>query len=149
MAFRIEHRIGVAAPADTIWELLYDVERWPQWNPLYPAAKGQIRIGERLRLTEAFPGVAPQEIAPVVLDWEPRSQVLWQLNAPFSRSVRYIEVEALTETGCIFANGAFFHGLIGQTEAKSRRRAIYAGYEALGEAVNRLSETAWAEQAAQ
>ena len=50
------------------------------------------------------------------------------------------------ETGCIFANGAFFHGMLGEQEAKAHRGAIYRGYESLGEAVKRLSEQAWREQ---
>ena len=149
MSLRIEHRIGVAAPAETIWELVGDVEGWPRWNPLYTQASGKLGIGATLRLTEALPERPPREISPVVVDWEPCAQILWRENGLLGRVVRYLEIEALTETGCIFANGAFFHGLIGQTEAKSRRRAIYAGYEALGEAVKRLSEKAWAEQAAQ
>ena len=113
MAFRIEHRIGVAAPADTIWELLADVERWPEWNPLYTQASGKLGIGAALKLREAVPGRPPREFAPVVVDWEPRSQILWRENGVLARTMRYIEIEALTETGCIFANGAFFHGIAG------------------------------------
>ena len=148
MAFRIEHRIGVAASADAIWDLVSDVNRWPEWNPLYPQAQGRIGIGETLKLTEAFPGLPPREIAPVVFDWEPRNQILWRLNGLGSRVVRYIEIEALTETGCIFANGAFFEGMLGETQAKRRRRAIFEGYESFGETVKRLSEAVWRDQAA-
>src|ERR687893_2937901 len=115
MAFRIEHRIGVAAPADTIWELLADVDRWPAWNPLYTQASGKLGIGAALKLRESVPGRPPREFAPVVVDWEPRAQILWRENGVLARTMRYIEIEALTETGCIFANGAFFHGLAGET----------------------------------
>ena len=148
MAFRIEHRIGVAAPADTIWELLADVERWPQWNPLYTQASGKLGIGAALKLREEVPGRPPRQLSPVVVDWEPRAQILWRENGVMARTMRYIEIEALTETGCIFANGAFFHGLAGEVQAKSQRRAIFQGFEAMGEAVKRLAEQAWREQSA-
>ena len=146
MAFRIEHRIGVAAPAETIWELLQDVERWPQWNPLYTQASGKLGIGAALRLHESLPGKPPRQLSPVVVDWEPRAQILWRENGVLARTMRYIEIEALTETGCIFANGAFFHGAVGQLQAKSQRRATFEGFQALGEAVKRLSEQRWREQ---
>ena len=47
---KIEHRIGVQAPPDVIWESLADLSTWADWNPLYPNAAGQIRIGETLDL---------------------------------------------------------------------------------------------------
>ena len=146
MAFRIEHRIGVAAPAETIWELLQDVERWPQWNPLYTQASGKLGIGAALRLHESLPGKPPRQLSPVVVDWEPRAQILWRESGVLARTMRYLEIEILTETGCIFANGAFFHGVAGELQAKSNRRAIHQGFQALGEAVKRLSEQVWRER---
>ena len=148
MALRIEHRIGVAASAEVIWELISNLDGWKDWNPLYPEAAGKLTIGGTLRLTEALPGKAPRPIAPVVVDWEPRAQILWRLDSGLmSRSVRYLEIESLSETGCIFANGAFFHGMLGEQAAKSSRRAIQQGYDALGEAVKAISEQRYREQA--
>lgn len=149
MSVRVEHRIGVAAPPDVIWELVSDVDKWASWNPLYTEAKGRIGVGETLHLIEALPGRPSKAIQPVIVDWEPRNQIVWKAGGMLSKCVRYIEIEALSETGCIFANGAFFHGLLGEQEAKGIRRSIYQGYEALGEAVKRLSEQAWRDQAAQ
>ena len=31
---KIEHRIGIQAPADVIWEILADIPGWEAWNPL-------------------------------------------------------------------------------------------------------------------
>jgi hypothetical protein len=148
MPIRIEHRIGVAASADTIWALISDLNGWSAWNPLYPEATGQLAIGGTLKLTEAIPGKPPRAIAPVVVDWEPGAQILWRHNAGFmSRTVRYLEIEALSETGCIFANGAFFHGMLGEQAAKAARRAIQQGFDALGEAVKLEAERRWREGA--
>ena len=148
MPVRVEHRIGIAAPASVIWDLISNVEGWPGWNPIYAQAKGRIVIGETLHLTESLPGRPVKAIQPVIVDWEPNSQILWRAGGFMSRCVRYIEIEALSETGCIFANGAFFHGLLGEQEAKGARRAIHGGYVQFGEAVKRLSEQAWREQGA-
>lgn len=148
MSLRIEHRIGVAAPAEVIWDLVFDVESWPRWNPLYPEARGRIAIGDTLQLTEKFEGWKSRQVQPVIVDWEPNSQVVWRAGAMLARCVRYIEIEALSETGCIFANGAFFHGLLGEAEAKSHRRAIHGGYASFGEAVKALAERSWRERGA-
>ena len=36
MSFRVEHRMGVPAPASVIWEVLSDLPGWSAWNPIYP-----------------------------------------------------------------------------------------------------------------
>ena len=68
MPVKLEHRIGVQAPAEVIWESLFDVEGWAAWNPLYPRAAGVIRIGSTLSLDMALPGQAPQTVTPTILD---------------------------------------------------------------------------------
>lgn len=145
MAFRIEHRIGVQAPADVIWDVLADIPRWSEWNPLYPDAAGRIGLGEQLTLTLALPGEAPRTLQPRVVDWEPNAQAVWRLDlAPvFAHTVRYLEIEKLSETGCIFANGEFFHGLIGERIGRAKRRVIHSGFAAMGEALKARAEAAW------
>jgi hypothetical protein len=145
LAFRIEHRIGVAAPAEVIWEIVADLPRWSEWNPLYPSASGQIRLGERLSMTLALPGETPRELQPRVMDWEPNAQVIWRLDLVpvLAHTVRYLEIEKLSETGCIFANGEFFHGLLGESVGKAKRRAIHQGFTAMGEALKARAEAAW------
>jgi hypothetical protein len=61
---KIEHRVGVLATPDVIWDVLSDLPRWAQWNPLYPRAVGQVRIGEVLDLDLQVPGETPQTIRP-------------------------------------------------------------------------------------
>lgn len=148
MAFRIEHRIGIQAPASVIWGLIADLPAWAEWNPLYIAASGRIGIGETLDLTLALPGEAPRQIAPKVTDWEPDAQLVWRLALVplLAHTVRYLEIEALAQTGCVFNNGEFFHGMLGERVGKSKRRAIHAGFTALGEAIKARAEAAWKAQ---
>ena len=134
---KIEHRIGIQASAEEIWAVVSDLERWPAWNPLYPKANGSLRIGSQLDLEVAIPGANPRAIRPVILDWVPNDQIHWRLSmfAGLLKSLRYIEIEALTETGSIFTNGELFEGPIGPTLAKRMRRPLRAGFAAMGEAL--------------
>jgi hypothetical protein len=148
MAFRIEHRIGVAAPAETIWDIVADVPGWESWNPLYPSASGVIRIGETLRLTQALPGQKPEAIAPRVLDWVPLEQLHWFTSAGngLVKAVRYIEIEKLDEDSCIFSNGELYSGLLGAFVAKRMKGALRAGFTSMGEALKAKSEAVYAGQ---
>jgi hypothetical protein len=134
---KLEHRLGIKAPAEAIWAVISDVDAWPAWNPLYPRAKGTVRIGAPLDLEVALPGQAPRAIRPVVVDWVPNEQIHWKLSlmGGLVKSTRYLEIEALSETGCIFSNGELFQGVMGPTLAKRMRGPIKAGFVAMGEAV--------------
>ncbi|HEX6858759.1 MAG TPA: SRPBCC domain-containing protein [Caulobacteraceae bacterium] len=145
MGVKLEHRIGIQAPAEVIWESLIDINGWSAWNPLYTKSAGKVRIGNILDLELALPGQAPRPIRPRILDWAPEDHIHWttrSLNG-WVKTVRYLEIEALTETGCIFSNGEIYDGWLGPSVAKRNRRAIRAGFTALGEALQARAEAAW------
>jgi hypothetical protein len=146
MDVKLEHRIGVRTPPDVIWSVISDIQGWRDWNPLYPRAEGALRIGSQLDLDLALPGQKLQTIRPVILDWVPNDQIHWRLTmfGGLVRTTRYIEIEALTETGCIFSNGELFSGMLGPTAAKRMAKQIRAGFAAMGEAVKARAEAAYA-----
>ena len=145
---KIEHRIGVQAPAEVIWEILADLSGWADWNPLYPKAEGALRIGQALNLTLALPGEPHQIIHPVIVDWVPNDQIHWQLSLQYGlvKTIRYIEIEILGPTSCILSNGEIFQGFLGPTVAQSKRRAIRQGFTAMGEALAARAEAIWRAQ---
>ena len=148
MPVKLEHRIGVQAPAEVIWESLFDVEGWAAWNPLYPRAAGVIRIGSTLSLDMALPGQAPQTVTPTILDWAPEDHVHWTTKSQYGlmKTIRYLELEPLSETGCIFSNGEIYEGFLGERYARRNRRAIRAGFATMGEALQQRAEAAWRER---
>ncbi|HVI34531.1 SRPBCC domain-containing protein [Phenylobacterium sp.] len=142
---RIEHRIGVQAPAEVIWDVLYDLERWHEWNPLYPRAVGQIRLGETLDMTLALPGQAERQIQPVVLEWVPNEQLHWRLTlmGGLMKSIRFIEIDALSEAGCIVNNGELFQGLLAKSALRQVGRSVHRGFGQMNEALKARAEAAW------
>ncbi|MDE2355879.1 MAG: SRPBCC domain-containing protein [Alphaproteobacteria bacterium] len=139
---KIEHRIGVKAPAEAIWEIISDIEGWEAWNTLYPKARGALRIGGALELEVALPGQPRRAIRPVILDWVPNDQIHWRLSmfGGLVRTVRYLEIEALSESGCIFSNGEIFDGWLGPLIARQVGGAARQGFTTMGEAVKALAE---------
>jgi hypothetical protein len=143
--FRIEHRLGIAAPDHVIWEVLSDLERWPEWNPMYSQASGRLRIGEKLTLTDATPGLQPEVITPSIIDWVPDTQILWGLSqkAGFQKRLRYLEIEKLSDHGCVFANGEDWAGYMAKYVPVRRRRAIRNALEAMSEALRDRAVALW------
>ena len=144
----IETRVGIQAPADVIWEVLQDIESWPGWNPIYPKAKGRLGFGKPLELTLALPGVSPREIVATVTDWTPDRQLLWTtvMMGGWVKTSRFIDIDQLTETGCIVAIGEGLDGFLSARAARKFGNAMYAGFEARGEALKTRAEALWHER---
>lgn len=142
---RIENRVGIHAPADVIWEVIADIPRWHEWNPLYTAGAGQIRMGATLDLTLALPGQAPQQIQPVVLDWVPNEQLHWRMSmmGGMVKTIRFIEIEQLAPESCIVSNGELFSGLMAKPMLRRVGRAFHRGFREMGEALKARAEAEW------
>lgn len=146
---KIEHRIGVKAPASVVWDILSDVPGWVHWTTLYTRASGVIGFGERLKLEVAAPGLPLKAIEPVVFEWEPHELIHWKLRSlgGLLESVRFFEIDSLSESGCIFSNGEIFGGFLGPSRAAMRQRgALRQGFTALGEAMRDRAESLWRER---
>ena len=141
---RIENRVGIQAPAEVIWETVYDLSTWHEWNPLYPQAAGQIRLGAPLDLTLALPDQPPQQIQPVVLEWVPNEQLHWrsQMKA-MVKTVRFIEIEQLAPASCIVSNGELFSGFMAKTMLRRVGRSFHRGFREMGEALKARAEAEW------
>jgi hypothetical protein len=111
---------------------------------MYPHAAGTLRIGAKLSLTEAVPGQPQDQIAPHVVDWAPELQILWR-DKTFGgliKRLRYLEIEKLTDEGCIFANGEVYEGLGVRFMSKGLKSALRRGFTELGEALKARVEGA-------
>jgi hypothetical protein len=142
---RIEHRVGIQAPAEVIWEVISDLASWSEWNKLYPRAAGQIRIGAVLDLTLALPGQAEQQIKPTVMEWVPNEQLHWRLTmlGGLVKTVRYFEIESLAEASSIVSNGEIIGGLMGPRLGKRMARTIYRAFAEMDDALKARAEALW------
>ena len=139
---KLEHRVGIQAPAEAIWAIVSDIDGWPKWCALYPKAAGVIRMGAELTLDVAVPGQPVRSIKPVVEDWVPNEQLIWRLSmlGGLVKMTRYFEIEELAAGACIFANGEMFEGLLGPRVAKRFSGPLKTAFRDMGEAVKRLAE---------
>lgn len=142
---RIEDRVGIQAPVETVWSLVHDLAGWGRWNPLYTRAEGIVRIGQMLTLTLELPGQPARTLHPIVMEWVPNEQLHWRQIAMrgWATRVHYIEIEKLTETSCIVSNGELVGGLLGPLTARSTKGALRRGFKAMNEALKAAAEAAF------
>jgi hypothetical protein len=147
MSFRIEHRIGVAAPASEVWDLVYHLEGWKDWTGVYSEARGKIAIGETLHFTFTIGDRSPMRAVATVFDWVPEAQLAWNARlAGGVRTLRYVEIEKLSETTCILSNGDYYSGLGSHFMSRALRRDIRAAFQRMNENAKHIAEVRWAEK---
>ena len=141
----VEHRIGVQAPAEIVWEVVSDFATWHEWNPLYRKAEGQMKIGTALTLEQHLPGEPAKIIAPIVQDWVPYEQLHWRSTrmGGFVTAIRYLEIENMGEANATFSNGELFMGLLLRFVSREERRTLKAAFTRMGEAVRDRAEALW------
>jgi hypothetical protein len=142
---RIEHRLGISAPAHIIWEAISDLGQWGAWNPTYPKVSGRLSIGAPIVLEEALPGEKQaRQLQGSVVDWVPDMQLLVALKPTSGiRTLWYLEIDKLSDHGCIFASGAILEGWRARFVSRHERHARRAGFEAMNEAVKARAEEMW------
>ena len=146
----VEHRIGVQAPAEVVWEVVSDFESWAHWNPLYRRAEGVMKVGSTLVLEQHLPGQPPTVIQPIVQDWVPYEQLHWRSSrlGGFVTAIRYLEIETMGPANATFSNGELFMGMLLRFVSRDERRLLKAAFTQMGEAVRDRAEAIWSERSA-
>jgi uncharacterized protein YndB with AHSA1/START domain len=87
-----ETKRHLAAPAPRVWEVLFDVARWPEWTPTIHSVErldaGPLVVGSRVRIRQPKLPQAVWEVTEVV---EGRS-FTWQAKGPGMTSIGRHEV---------------------------------------------------------
>lgn len=144
----VEHRIGVQAPAEVVWEVVSDFATWKDWNPLYRKAEGQMKIGTALTLEQHLPGEPAKVVAPIVQDWVPYEQLHWRSTrlGGFVTAIRYLEIENMGPNNSTFSNGELFMGLLLRFVSREERRKLKTAFTEMGEAVRDRAEVIWSQR---
>ena len=143
--FRIEHRIGVAAPVDDAYDIMAQIEAWPQWSPIHKKATGKLKFGAPVTLEEYYEGLGTWELTGAIADWQPLSHIHVAIPTPFYAGtlIRYFEFDALSAHGSTFAVGAMFNGFLSEREGRLIAKPVRKGFVAFAEALKSQAEAAY------
>jgi hypothetical protein len=102
--------LNIRATAERIWSLLTDAKGFPRWNSTVTGIEGQIKEGERLRLS--VPGTN-RAFTPRVSDVVPDERMTWTGGvAPIFKGVRTFLLKPRNGGSTDFAMEERFAGLM-------------------------------------
>ncbi len=77
-----EITVDIEAPPERVWDVMVDVEKWPEWTPSMSSVKrldpGELRVGSRARVKQ--PKLAPATMT--VTHLERDKTFTWMTSAP-------------------------------------------------------------------
>ena len=112
---RIETQIN--APANTVWSILTDFSRYPDWNPLIPSIDANLSVGSPVSFTLRAHGLDLPVIGAEITNVARGEDFRWAgpANEMLAQAVRlehYFTVQALGPDSCRFIHGEFATGLL-------------------------------------
>jgi hypothetical protein len=139
----LQASIEIDAPAERVWDVLSDLDRYQEWNPFITQAEGEFVEGSRLLIKVRPPGGRQMEFKPTVLEVEPRRSVRWLgrfiLPGIFDGE-HSLTVAPVGESTARFIQRERFWGVLTAFSGKLFERT-QAGFEAMNEALKRRCES--------
>ncbi|HXK24608.1 MAG TPA: SRPBCC domain-containing protein [Myxococcota bacterium] len=94
----IVHTVEIAAPAERVWQVIVDLDRYPEWNPFVVACRSSLRVGEPIDMRVRVMPFFAQPQRETILEHEPGRRLCYGLPRRGSGALvsrRCHEVESL------------------------------------------------------
>jgi hypothetical protein len=132
--------IEIDAPPMAVWAVLTNLSRYPEWNPLFREASGEIAVGKRIRLRSVHPANGRMmTVKPKIVAAEPGIELRWAAGLPGIISGEHSFALSPTNAGTRLVQSESFRGLLVPFSRKTFANAE-ASFQALNEALKKRAE---------
>ena len=132
--------IQIDAPPEAVWAVLTDLGRYPEWNPLFREASGQVAAGSRITLRSVHPANGRlMTVRPKITVADPGAELKWVSSLPGIISGEHRFTLTPAGGGTRLEQSEAFHGLLAAFPLKTFTRAE-ASFQGLNEALKKRAE---------
>ena len=132
--------IQIDAPPEAVWAVLTDLSRYPEWNPLFREASGQVAAGNRIKLRSVHPANGRlMTVRPKITVADPGVELTWTSSLPGIISGEHRFTLTPAGGGTRLEQSEAFHGLLAAFPLKTFTRAE-ASFHGLNEALKKRAE---------
>jgi hypothetical protein len=136
----ISATIEIAAPPEQVWAVLTDLASYPEWNPVFREASGQLTPGNRVTITSTHPETGHTMTVKVkVLTAESASELRWVSSVLGVMTSEHSFILSLTSGGTQLVQTQTYRGMFTRFPPKTIRR-IQASFEAINQAIKQRAE---------
>jgi len=139
----LSSEIEINASPETVWKLLTDTSRFPEWNPFIRRLSGELKVGQKLTVFVQPPGGSGTEFKPEVLKVEPGRELRWlgNLMIPGLFDGEHIfQIEPLGDGHVRFHQREIFSGILVPLLKKFLDSDTRRGFDAMNRRLKELAE---------
>ena len=139
----IHNEVEINAPVERVWEVLTDLVRFPEWNPLFYQGIGNIKVGEMVTVS-AKTATKDMKFDCKVIGLEPLRGFSWKfhvIHPVLFRGIHIFQVEPMTEQIVKFVDREQFEGLLLPLQTKDIRTNGLAAMVGMGQALKQRVES--------
>jgi len=131
----------IAASPQQVWAVLTDLASYPEWNPLFREASGQLTAGARVTLKSVHPANGRLMTVKVkVLAAEPATELRWASSLPGIITGEHSFTLTAAGNGTRLVQTETYRGLLARMSAKTLS-ATQAAFQALNQAIKQRAES--------
>jgi hypothetical protein len=132
--------VQIDARPEAVWAILTDLARYPEWNPLFREASGQVAVGNRIVLRSVHPANGRlMTVKPKITVAEPGAELRWASSLPGIMSGEHHFTLTPADSGTKVEQSETFRGLLTVLGGKTFTNAE-ASFRALNEALKKRAE---------
>jgi hypothetical protein len=136
----ISAAIGISAPPMTVWMVITDLGRYPEWNPLFREASGDIAVGSRITLRSVHPANGRMmTVKPKILVAEPGVELRWAAGLPGIIGGEHSFALSATGGGTRLVQSESFRGLLAPFSRRTLSNTS-TSFRELNEALKKRAE---------
>jgi hypothetical protein len=140
MTRTVSATIQIDAPPATVWAALTDLTAYPQWNPVFPEATGQLAVGSRLTLKVIQANGRSMIVKPTILAADPDTELRWSAGLPGIIGGEHTFTLTPAEGGTRLVQSETFRGILVPLSGKTIT-AARTSYQTLNEALKKYVES--------
>ena len=137
----LETSITIAAPIQTVWNILTSFEEYPSWNPFITKIEGELKMGGQLSNTLMING-KPNYFQPNIITLEEGRKFEWLGSGPLGmfNGQHYFELEDLGNNQTKLIHGEHFSGWLRWLIMLMIGKETKRGFEAMNAALKARAE---------
>jgi len=135
--------ILINANAADVWNVLMDIEAFPNWNPFIIFVDKKFKEGEKIKIILQQPGSKPMTIKPVVIKVVENKELRWlgHLGFPGLFDGQHIfELKSLEDGSTKFLQREEFKGILVNLFWKQLNTKTRKGFEMMNQKLKELAE---------
>lgn len=141
--YTLKTQIEINAPKSVVWDILADVDAYPEWNSLVTELKGDLAPGRKITVKLQQPGSKPMSFSPKVLSADLDGGLIWKgklfIPGVFDGE-HHFELDATGSDQCVFRHFEVYRGVLVPLLKKMLETQTKTGFEHMNNALKRRAE---------